>query len=78
MAEAGLMSHRDRLNRLNPVAAKAKLGDVIYDLIAAHNALAAQYNTLLAHLDTANVAGIGAANAATYAAPAAVVLPEKR
>jgi hypothetical protein len=50
---------KDELNRSMNAAARARLGDVIYDLINQHNAL-------LAHLDTANVTGIGNANAATY------------
>jgi len=62
-----------RLNRLAPAARDAHLGDVIEDLITNHNLLLASYNdlqtkydALLAHLDTANVTGIGNANAATY------------
>lgn len=55
-----------RLNRMNPVASQAKIGDVTEDLITQHNALVAQYNLLLAHLDAANVTGIGNANASTY------------
>jgi hypothetical protein len=62
-----------RLDTLTPGAKSAKLGQVIEDLITNYNALqasyaalATKYGTLLAHLDTANVAGIGAANAATY------------
>jgi hypothetical protein len=52
-----------------------KLGNLLFDLIAAHNqleadfnALQSKYEALLAHLDTADVAGIGNANAATYGA----------
>ncbi len=54
-----------------------KLGNLLFDLIAAHNqlkadhnALQAQYAALLAHLDTADVAGIGNANVATFGAAA--------
>lgn len=57
---------RHRLNHMNPAAWKASLGDVIYDLLNAYNDLAAKYNALLAHLDTANVGGIGNANVATF------------
>lgn len=62
-----------RLNNLTPGAKSAKLGQVIEDLIVNYNALQAshadlltKYAALLAHLDTANVAGIGNANVATY------------
>jgi hypothetical protein len=62
-----------RLNRMSPAAHEAHLGDVIEDLITNYNALQAshadlltKYAALLAHLDTANVAGIGNTNAATY------------
>lgn len=55
-----------RLNRMNPAAHEASLGDVTEDLITQINALTAKYNALLAHLDTANVTGIGNANASTY------------
>ena len=67
---------QDRLNRATPGLAEARLGDNIYNIIAAFNALEAQYLALLAHLDTANVAGIGNTNAATYGAGVtAVPLP---
>jgi predicted transcriptional regulator len=58
---------QDELNRSMPAATRARLGDVIYNLINQHNAL-------LVHLDTANVTGIGNANAATYS----VTLPAER
>ena len=63
------------LNGAMPASAKAKLGQTIDDLVqnynalkADHDALVVKYAALLAHLDTANVAGIGNANAATYGA----------
>lgn len=50
------------INQLNLVAQPckdAKLGNVLDDLITAHNALCA-------HLDAGNVTGIGNANVANY------------
>lgn len=47
------------VNKMAPAASKAKLGDAVADLIKQHNAL-------LAKLDTANVAGIGNNNVATF------------
>lgn len=79
MAEAGYRNNQDRLNRMNPTAADAHMGDVVYDLINAHNDLRTKYEALLAHLDTANVAGIGNTNVTTYGpAIPAVLLPEQR
>ena len=89
MAEAGYVNHQDQLNRMAPAAARAKLGDQVYDLTNRLNALGAAYadlagkfNALMAALDTANVAGIGNANAATFDATTttfvAVKLPEQR
>jgi len=40
-----------RLNRMNPVAAQVKLGQVLEDLIT-------QHNNLLAALTAANIAGL--------------------
>jgi hypothetical protein len=61
------------LNRMTPAARDAHLGQVVEDLLTNYNALQATFATLqskyallLAHLDTANVTGIGAANASTY------------
>lgn len=65
---------QDNLNRMAPAAAKAKLGDTLNDLIVSHNALLAQYNLLLAHIDAGAVAGLGTANAATYGAPSTPVV----
>lgn len=42
---------KEALNRLAPATSKAKLGDVVADLIAAYNALATKYNALAAKLD---------------------------
>jgi hypothetical protein len=78
-----------QINSSLPIAKKAHLGDVVYDLlnayntlVAAHNTLATAYNNLLAHLDTANVAGIGNANTSSYGNQATnlatVLLPEQR
>ncbi|HEX7906769.1 MAG TPA: hypothetical protein VF534_01570 [Paraburkholderia sp.] len=62
-----------RLNNLTPGAKSAQLGQVIEDLLVNYNALQAshadlltKYTALLAHMDTANVAGLGAAHSATY------------
>lgn len=70
------------LNGMNPASRDARLGDVCNDLITNYNilqasfvALQAKYALLLAHLDTANVTGIGAANVATYGAPATAAKP---
>jgi len=76
--DAGFRNLRDELNRMTPGARDAFLGDVVYDLINMVNQQAAQINGLLAHLDTANVAGIGNANAATYGIAGTVALPEDR
>ena len=59
---------------------RAAVGSVLTDLITGLNLLAAKYdafvvkhNALMAHLDTANVAGISNTNAATYPAVASGV-----
>ena len=65
--------------RAGPAFRDAHFGDLVYDLVNQVNALSAQFTALLAHLDTANVAGIGNANHTTFALPeAAVVLPGER
>ncbi len=70
--EAGpTINHQYRLNHFTPAAHDAHLGDLVYDLTNQLNALTAAYLALLAHMDTANVAGLGNANVATYS-PAAV------
>lgn len=66
------------LNHMGPAASIGHLGDMIYDLTNAYNALQAKYELLLAHLDTANVAGIGDTNVATFGDTAQVLLPEQR
>jgi hypothetical protein len=50
---------QDELDRMAPAARDAALGDVLNDLITQHNAL-------LAHLDAANVTGIGNTNTTNY------------
>lgn len=62
----GSNNNQDVLNRSMPAAHQARLGDCINDLITQHNDLVSKYNALLAHLDTANVAGIGNGNVAAY------------
>ncbi len=52
----------DELNHAMPATYHAQLGTLLNELIT-------NYNALLAHLDTANLTGIGNANAATYGAP---------
>ena len=76
--DAGFRNLQDELNRMTPAAHYASLGDVVYDLINMVNQQAAKINELLAHLDTANVTGIGNANAATYGITGTVLLPEDR
>lgn len=66
MSGPGNKTVKNDLNHLSPAAYRAQLGQVIEDLINAHNDLRAQFVALLAHLDTANVAGIGNGNAAAY------------
>lgn len=56
MATSG--SRQDRLNKLAPVAFKAKLGDVLYDLVAANNAMRARLvSSLLSSAGLAITAG---------------------
>jgi hypothetical protein len=71
-----------RLDKMNPVAKEVKLGHLLEDVLVNYNALQvtcaalqAKYELLLAHLDTANVAGIGAANVATYGVAATTAVP---
>lgn len=59
MSINGTGNVQDELNRCMPAAKHAQLGDVLNDLIT-------QFNALLAHLDTANVAGISNTNVATF------------
>ena len=68
-----------KLNNATPGAREALLGDVIYDLVNAHNDLRAKYLALLAHVDAGNVTGIGNGNTAAYSPTLpAVLLPEAR
>jgi hypothetical protein len=65
------------LNALAPEAGDLKLGNLLTamisshnQLISDHNALQTKYVALLAHMDSANVAALGTAHAATYGAAA--------
>ncbi len=58
-AGQSLAQNQDKLNTISPGAAEAQLGDRLAQL-------AANINALLAHLDAANVAGIGNTNGATF------------
>jgi hypothetical protein len=72
IAQADLAAAFQTLNAIGRESgANVQLGTLLFDLIAAHNQLEADHNTLrtqyealLAHLDTADVAGN--ANATTY------------
>lgn len=55
----GHPSHQDALNRMSPAAAKAGLGDVIYDIIN-------KVNAALKRLDAAGTALVSATVAAVY------------
>lgn len=48
------------VNKMTTAASRAKLGDVIADLVTKHNALCAK-------LDAANLTGMGTTNVATFA-----------
>lgn len=63
---------KGKLNNIAPGAKEVGLGDIIDDLITAHNDLVAKYNALCAKLDTAGgtVAGLGTNYASTVGAPA--------
>lgn len=50
---------QDELNRMAPAAAHAKLGDILNDLITAHNALAAKLDLDATVTDTNYVAITG-------------------
>jgi hypothetical protein len=65
------------LNNLAAVAGDVKLGNLLVAMIAAHNQLQADHNTLrgqylalLAHMDAGNVTGLGNADVANYSAAA--------
>lgn len=68
----------DELNRMAPAAKRARLGSVLYDLIASHNALVGKYNALLAKLDSNHAAATD--HVTTVGAPAALIVktPEQR
>lgn len=57
---------QQKINRMTPAAADVGLGDTVEEIITKFNALQASFQSLLAHLDTANVTGIGNQNAANY------------
>jgi hypothetical protein len=52
MPEAGKWNHQDNLNRLTPGTAHVKLGDLLADIIAKHNALAAKLDADAGVTDT--------------------------
>jgi hypothetical protein len=66
------------LNRITLGTAKAKLGDVIYDLINGTNTQAEQWNAFLAKVDTADLAGLGNNNVATFKVTTPILTPEQR
>lgn len=66
MAEAGNVNHKDRLNRMAPAAARAMLGDWLYDLTDKHNKLLAKLDADAGVTDT------------DYVATLTVKLPEQR
>ena len=47
---------QDMLNRSMPIADDIKLGDMLQEMITAHNDLATKHNALLAKLDADNAA----------------------
>ena len=80
MSIFGFFNHRSELNKVTRATERAALGNVIYDLIAGYNDLSAKHVALLAHLDTADVAGIGNGNTAAFSPTARPVIatPEQR
>jgi len=64
------------LNGAMPAHAAAKLGDIVFDLIAANNALATKFNALLAKLDANHGAAVD--HASTLGGAAQVVTIENR
>ncbi len=68
---------RDHLNRMAPAAADAKLGDIIYDLIKAHEAQETRMAALLAKLD-ADSGVTDTDYASTLGGPITVLPPEAR
>jgi hypothetical protein len=67
------------INKISTATARAKLGDVVADLTTQVNTLTTQLNALLTKLDTANLAGMGTTNKATFGvSPTSVVSMENR
>jgi hypothetical protein len=65
------------LNDWSAAAGDVKLGTLLVAIVAAHNqlqsdhnALRAQYQALLGHLDAGNVTGLGSAHVASFSAAA--------
>lgn len=74
------IDHSKRLSQMNPAAADASLGPVIYDLVTEVNRLQVALAAALAKLDAAavaTVAALGTTNAAGYT-PIVVKKPEER
>lgn len=61
-------SRQDYINKIAPAAARAKLGDVIAELVDQVNTLTTKHNALLAKLDSNH--GAATDHAATLVAPA--------
>lgn len=75
ITQQNLVKAIEALNDSVPTMSDVKLGNLLFAMMAAHNqfkadfnALKAKYAALLAHLDTANVAGTGNGNAAAFGA----------
>jgi hypothetical protein len=62
------------INKLSTATSRAKLGDVVADLVKQLNTLTTKYNALLAKMDTANVTGLSNNNAAQCGAPATPIV----
>ena len=54
--------HQDRLNRMNPAAQRAALGDVVQELIDQHNALCTKLDADVGVTDTDYVSTLGIQN----------------
>lgn len=68
MATAAPVKPRQQfLNKMSPAANRAKLGDVLADLVAAHNDLRTKYIALLTKLD--NDAGVTDINYTSLESP---------
>ena len=70
------LDRQKTLNGAMPANAAAKLGDIVFDLIAANNALATKFNALLTKLDANHGAAVD--NASTLGGAAQVVTLENR